>query len=72
MTEAREIYVEAYCGYRSNERPLRFRPGERMLEVQKILRTWVEPDRDIFDVLADDARRYRLVWDRVQDRWYLL
>ena len=61
--------VETYSGYRADERPTRFVCEGRIIDVQKILQQWREPDADCFRVLGDDGQLYRLRHEKVQDDW---
>jgi hypothetical protein len=65
------IKVEAYAGYRSDQRPLRFTLGERTFEVMAIEDQWYSPACIYFRVLADDGNIYVLRHYEVEDRWAL-
>lgn len=67
----REIKVECYSGYRADERPLRFRLGERTYEVAEVHDSWYSPGVRWFRVLADDGNVYVLRHDEGQDLWTL-
>jgi hypothetical protein len=47
------VTVECYAGYRSEETPLRFRLGDRSLEVNKVVDRWLAPDHRYFKVRAE-------------------
>jgi len=66
-----KIRVESYDGYRSGERPLRFRLGEKRREVVEVLDRWFGEDHDYFKVLADDGGVYVLRCGRGADGWEL-
>jgi hypothetical protein len=68
--EENEIKVQAYSGYKGNERPLCFSMEGKELVVDHILDRWYGEDYDYFKVLADDAEIYLLKRDRETDRWY--
>ena len=67
-----EIKVNAYAGYKVNERPLSFVLEQQKLEVRKVLDRWLGQDHDYFKVLADDGRVYLLKWHRSLDIWFLV
>ena len=47
------VSVECYSGYRGEETPVRFRLGERVVEVGEIVDRWLAPDHRYFKVRAD-------------------
>ena len=63
------IKVNAYSGYKANERPLSFSLGDLKIEIIKIIDQWTDPDRDFFRVQGDDGWVYTLSWDREKDIW---
>jgi hypothetical protein len=65
------IEVEAYSGYKADERPLRFRLGERWLTVEEVVDRWYDPDAVYFRVRADDASIYILRHIDGSDVWTL-
>lgn len=67
--QGRVVRVEAYSGYRANERPLAVTKGERRQYVRRVLERRRTPDSEEFLIEMDDASLLRLVWDRVRDRW---
>jgi hypothetical protein len=44
------VAVECYAGYRGEETPVRFRLGERLIEVAEVLDRWLAPDHRYFKV----------------------
>lgn len=54
------VDVEAYSGYKADERPLRFRLGSREYAVQEVLDKWYGPSGTWFKVLAEDGGHYIL------------
>jgi hypothetical protein len=66
-----EIRVEAYSGYKSEERPLRFKLGDRTYEVRNIQDQWYSPSAAYFRVQADDGNFYILRHDEERDLWTL-
>jgi hypothetical protein len=65
------IQVEAYSGYKANERPLHFIVDNKRNDVKQVLDQWYGQDHDNFKVLADDGRIYVLKWHRSSDTWFL-
>ncbi len=68
----RIIEVNAYSGYKANERPVSFRIRERLFEVKEILDRWYGEDHDYFKLRADDDHTYLIRYDRKNDEWELL
>jgi hypothetical protein len=54
------VHVEAYAGFKADERPLRFRVGDRDYAVEQLLDKWYGPAETWFKVLADDGGLYIL------------
>ena len=54
------VEVECYSGYKADQRPLRFRVGEHLLEVQTVLDQWYGPSEAWFRVRASDGNIYVL------------
>ena len=50
-----KVEVESYSGFKADERPLRFRLGERWLAVEEVVDRWYDPDAVYFRVRADDG-----------------
>jgi hypothetical protein len=46
------IQVECYAGSRGDERPVRFRLADQMLDIDEILDRWLAPDHRYFKVRA--------------------
>jgi hypothetical protein len=65
------IHVEAYSGYRGNQRPVKFRLGENILEVVEIEDQWYSPEAIYFKVRGQDGNIYILKHDENNDRWTL-
>jgi hypothetical protein len=65
------IQVESYSGFKGDERPVRFRLGERWLRVEEILDRWYDPDAIYFRVRADDAGIYVLRRSETDSLWTL-
>jgi hypothetical protein len=66
-----DLKVECYSGYRADERPVRFRLGAEVLEVEVIEDQWYGPSSRFFRVRAGDGNIYILRHDEENDRWTL-
>jgi hypothetical protein len=49
-----EPSVECYAGYRGEETPIRFRCGDRVIEIDEVLVRWFAPDHRHFKVRTAD------------------
>jgi len=58
------VDVEAYSGWKADERPLQFRIGGRQYKVEQLLDKWYGPSETWFKVLADDGGVYILKLDQ--------
>jgi len=65
------VRVEAYSGYKADERPLRFQLGERWLGVVEVLDRWYDPDATYFKVRAEDGDTYILRHAEGSELWTL-
>ena len=65
------VQVECYSGYKADERPIRFRLGDRTLEVRSIEDQWHSPSHTYFRIIASDRNTYILAHDEGQDLWTL-
>ena len=54
------VEVESYSGFKADERPLRFRLGERWLAVEDVVDRWYDPHAVYFKVRAEDGSSYIL------------
>jgi hypothetical protein len=63
------VQVECYSGFKADERPLRFRLGERWLAVEEVVDRWYDPDAIYFRVRADDGSVYVLKHAQRDDIW---
>ena len=52
--------VQCYAGYKGEQEPQRFLPGEQWLEVEEVLKEWRDPAAVFFSVRASDGRIYFL------------
>ena len=67
-----EIEVQCYSGYKADERPVRFRLGGVVHEVEEILDSWYGEGHDYFKVRSTDGNTYLLRHERGQDLWELV
>jgi len=67
-----QLKVDAYTGYKANQRPLAFSLGEKRMGIEKILDQWRGPDHTYFKVVADDANTYILRYSEADDHWDLV
>ena len=65
------IEVEAYSGHKADERPMRFRLGERWLGVVDVVDRWYDPHAIYFRVRAEDGDLYILRHGEEADVWTL-
>lgn len=72
----RPIQVEAYSGYRVNERPIAFVLDGRRYEVADIVDRWYEGGKspkdqqlDYFKVRTTDGQEWMLRYDHLFDVW---
>ncbi len=66
------VEVECYAGYRADERPVRFRLGDRTVEVEELLDRWLGPDHRYFKVKGADGAVYILRLDLDSRTWELV
>jgi hypothetical protein len=65
------LKVQCYAGYKADERPVRFRLGDREYLVEELLDRWYGPDDTYFKVRAEDGNLYILRHQREADEWRL-
>ena len=65
------ISVECYAGYRGEETPLRFRLGDRPVEVSVVLDRWLAPDHRYFKVRTVQGDTCILRHDIISGAWEL-
>ncbi len=66
------ISVEAYSGYKANERPKALVIRDKRLEVKEVLDRWYGEEHDYFKVRAEDGFIYIIRYDRFKDEWELV
>ena len=65
------IHVDAYSGYKANERPLRFWLDADMYEIDTIEDRWHDPNAEYFKVRTVDGKLFLLRYDEQEDDWTL-
>src|SRR6185436_15497769 len=65
------IYVEAYSGFKANERPLRFYVDEDTYEISAIQDLWQDPHATYYKVRTTQQKTYLLRYDQWEDQWSL-
>src|SRR5215471_18602725 len=68
---ALRIYVDAYSGYRANERPRMFDLDGEVYEIAAVLDRWYEPSATYFKVRTTDFRVFILRYDEQAHEWTL-
>lgn len=66
------IKVEAYSGYRADERPRAFTIGDKTVSVEEVLDRWYGEDHEYFKLKAGDGCTYIIRHDRSKDVWGLV
>lgn len=73
------IDVQAYSGYKHNEKPISFRFQGKDYKVVEIVDRWYEgsvesnkPYMNYFKVRAEDAKEYILRYNNLFDKWSIL
>jgi hypothetical protein len=65
------IYVEAYSGYKANERPRQFTLDEEIYRIAAVLDQWYQPYATYFKVQTVERKTYLLRYDEETDEWTL-
>jgi hypothetical protein len=68
---SRSIHVDAYSGYKANERPGAFTLDEEIHEIAAVLDQWYEPSATYFKVQSTEGKTYLLRYDEAADEWTL-
>ena len=66
------IYVDAYSGYRANERPRQFRVDEDVFQIEEVEDRWYDPQAEYFRIRTLERNKYLLRCDRETGEWTLL
>jgi hypothetical protein len=65
------IRVDAYSGYKANERPRQFTLDEEIYEIAAVLDQWYQPYATYFKVQSTKGKTYLLRYDAETDEWTL-
>ncbi|MBI4463823.1 MAG: hypothetical protein HY647_03865 [Acidobacteria bacterium] len=65
------IQVDAYSGYKAEERPRQFVLGDHTYQVLEVTDQWQGPDSVYFKVRASDQNIYILRYCPASDQWSL-
>ena len=65
------VYVDAYPGYKANERPYQFVLDDEIYEIAAVLERWHEPDAMYFKVQSTKGKTYLLRYVEADDEWTL-
>jgi hypothetical protein len=65
------IHVEAYSGYKSNERPMQFCLDENVIDISRVEDRWYDPNAEYFKVRSVDGRCFLLRCDSRTGEWTL-
>lgn len=65
------VRVEAYSGYKADERPVRFQLGNTWYGVEEVVDRWYDPGATYFRVRADDGNVYVLRHAEGAEVWTL-
>ena len=63
------VQVESYAGYRADERPLRLRLEQEVLEIAEVEDRWYSPGETYFRVVVANGDHYVLRHMEAQDMW---
>jgi hypothetical protein len=58
------VHVDAYSGYKANERPEAFTLDEQVYEIAAVLDQWYEPSATYFKVQSTEGKTYLLLTPR--------
>ena len=65
------IFLDAYSGYKANERPRQFELDDEIYEIVAVEDQWYSPDAMFFKVRTTAGKRYILHYDERADEWTL-
>ncbi len=63
------IQVESYAGYKADERPLRLRLEQEVLEIAEVADRWYSPGETYFRVIVTNGDHYVLRHIEAPDVW---
>ena len=65
------VHVDAYSGFKANERPRQFTVDEDLYEIAEVQDHWYEPDATYFRVCTTESKRFILRYKESEDEWTL-
>jgi hypothetical protein len=65
------VHVDAYSGFKANERPREFVLDEEIYEIAAVIEQWYEPYAMYFKVQSTEGKTYLLRYDEQADEWTL-
>ena len=65
------VHVDAYSGFKANERPLQFVLDDEIYEIAAVLDRWYQPYATYFKVQSTEGKIYLLRYDNETDEWTL-
>src|SRR5439155_25365838 len=65
------VYVDAYAGYKANERPRQCELDDELYEIAAVEDQWYSPEAMFFKVRTTNGKRYILRYDERADKWTL-
>jgi hypothetical protein len=65
------VVVKTYAGYKADERPVRLKLGEQVLEIVEVEDRWYSPGETYFRVRVEGGDRYVLRHVEAQEVWSL-
>lgn len=67
--EGFSLRVSSYAGYRSEQEPISFQLGTKVVQVTEVIDRWLAPTHRYFKIRGEDQAIYILRHDTEQDRW---
>ena len=71
MSDVTPIRVDAYSGFKANERPRQFHLDEKIYDIDVVLAQWYEPTATYFKVQTVEGQTILLRYDEETDEWTL-
>jgi hypothetical protein len=65
------IHVDAYSGYKANDRPQKFEVDEDDFEIAAVEDRWFDQNAEYFRVRTTDGKRFILRYNEREDEWTL-
>jgi len=71
LSDVTPIRVDAYSGFKANERPRQFHLDEKIYDIDVVLDQWYEPTATYFKVQTVEGQTILLRYDEETDEWTL-